>query len=64
MVQEHGAERILLGRSLCGHRGIERVQVRSERRKMNDHEIDAEGFLEMGFFLNFVHSGTLTGIIG
>jgi len=51
VVQEHGAERILLGRSLYGHRGIERVQVRNERRKMNDHEIDAEGLVEMGFFI-------------
>ena len=63
MVQEHGAERILLGRPPYGHRGIERVQVRNERRKMNDHEIDAEGLVEMGFFKNFVHDGTLTGII-
>ena len=51
VVQEHGAERSLLGRSLYGYCGIERVQVRNERRKMNDHEIDAEGFFEMGFFI-------------
>ena len=60
VMQEHGAERILLARPLYGHHGIERVQAQNERQKMNDHEIDAE-LVERLFYSST--KKTLTGMV-